>query len=181
MVFYHHRQDPEDPDEAPIQPALFIENFYDGIGRGSANRNPDDEENTDSDDPWPDKVIFCRLIFYSWIFNFTQNPSIESNRNPSMVLIHRVSSKASLVDCSVQLHRHQQTQRVAYSNIGQTNLLNIPIMLITAWKVKQNTIFMDMMMMMTIGQTHEEFNTSISSTKTKFLSHSNQVRYIHTI
>lgn len=31
----HDQQDAED-DDAPLQPGLFVENFYDGIGKGSA-------------------------------------------------------------------------------------------------------------------------------------------------
>lgn len=67
MLFFHKSliffnsstQDPEDPDESPLRPALFIENFYDGIGKGSNVNRPDDEEEVDSGGL--NKVIFCTI------------------------------------------------------------------------------------------------------------------------
>lgn len=52
-------QDPEDPDESPLRPALFIENFYDGIGKGSNINRPADEDAVDSGGL--NKVIFCTI------------------------------------------------------------------------------------------------------------------------
>lgn len=57
-------QDPED-DDAPLQPGLFVENFYDGIGKGAAKEAEAQTDGTENSN-----VIVLLILKFLVVIHF---------------------------------------------------------------------------------------------------------------